>query len=112
MYPVFLQPAWFLLFSHRGNVSETLRDPVSFIKAEACPPCLPPTVSEELGSEWQVLSIRSIEAGALHYCWNELAMLPLKHTVWEGNLQACNYSCNEAVRMVGRRNRRRHRTKP
>lgn len=33
---------------------------------------------------------------ALHYYWDELAMLPVEHTVWEGNLQACNYSSDDS----------------
>lgn len=35
-------------------------------------------------------------AVALHYYWNELAMIPLEHSVGGGNLQVCNYSSNDS----------------
>lgn len=32
----------------------------------------------------------------LHYYWDESAVLLLEHTVWGGNLQACNYSSDDS----------------
>lgn len=39
---------------------------------------------------------RSVVAVALHYYWNELAVIPLERSVGRGDLQVCSYSSNDS----------------